>query len=137
MKKELIKAFKFFGISGIGWIIDMTIYTLLSTTNIPIILINVISSFCAVTFIFIFSTKKIFKENKTKFSKKQKYIIYLIYQIIIVSSCSFLIDKTNDILLSININIITNYSKILAKIIITPISMILNYLFMRFLIEKK
>ena len=60
---KLIKqAFKFFGISGIGWLIDFLIYTILtSVLKINVDVSNMISSLVGVSFVFLVSTRKIFQ----------------------------------------------------------------------------
>lgn len=60
MKKIFFQAIKFFGISGIGWLIDMVIFTALTNLEVNTILSNIISSLVAVTFVYFTSTKKIF-----------------------------------------------------------------------------
>ena len=137
MRKLLIQAFEFFGISGIGWIIDMSIYTFLSSVfNMQVMVVNILSSLVAVTFVYITSTKKLFENNSNKFSVKKKYILYIIYQIIMILLSSYIIGSIAVFLPHIKINIITKYSKIIAKIIFTPITMIINFIFMKILIEK-
>ena len=69
MKKIFFQAIKFFGISGIGWLIDMVIFTALTNLEVNTILSNIISSLVAVTFVYFTSTKKIFinKNEQTIF----------------------------------------------------------------------
>ena len=71
--KELIKqAFKFFGISGIGWIIDFTIYTILTSIfKLNVDISNIISSLSGCSFVFMISTRKLF-ENNSKINIKIK-----------------------------------------------------------------
>ena len=73
MKKIIVQAISFFGLSGIGWIIDMCIYSIMSNFNIQTIIANIISSFVAVTFVYTTSTKKIFKNINKDFNVKKKY----------------------------------------------------------------
>ncbi len=135
MKKIIKQFFGFVGISGIGWIIDFLIYNILIYFNINIVIANFISSLFGVTFVFIFSTRKIFK-NTGKFSIKTKCIIYLIYQIILILCVSKIMPSVKYLLVSFDINLITKYASMLAKILITPITMIINFIFMKYLIEK-
>ena len=136
--KDIIKqAFKFFGVSGIGWIIDMCIFIILTSFSISEIIANILSAFVAITFVYCVSTRKLFINKNENFNLKKKYIMYIVYQIIIVSVASFAIGLLNKGILSLlTIKIITNYSKIIAKILVTPFTMILNFLFMKFLIER-
>lgn len=134
--KKLLKPLKFFGISGIGWLIDVCIYSILSYIfNISVGIANIVSSFVAVTFVFTVSTRKIFQNTK-KLKLKYKYIIYLIYQIILIFLSSFVIAWLKDIILGLSIEWLVPYINILVKIIVTPFTMILNYIVMSILIEK-
>lgn len=136
MKKIIIQAFSFFGISGIGWLIDMSIYSILTYFNVYTILANIISSFTAVTFVYLTSTKKIFVNINDSFNVKKKYIVYILYQVIIVLISSTIINFIAKNLVNFDIKLIADYAKISAKIIVTPFTMITNFIFMKFLIEK-
>ena len=136
MKKIIIQAFSFFGISGIGWLIDMSIYSILTYFNVYTILANIISSFTAVTFVYLTSTKKIFVNINDSFNVKKKYIVYILYQVIIVLISSTISNFIAKNLVNFDIKLIADYAKISAKIIVTPFTMITNFIFMKFLIEK-
>lgn len=136
MKKIIIQAFKFFGLSGLGWIIDMCIFSLLTYFSVYTILANIISSFVAVTFVYLTSTKNIFVNMNNKFNIKKKYVVYVLYQVIIVLISSTIINLIAKDLTGSNIELFVNYSKILAKIIVTPFTMVTNFMFMKFLVEK-
>ena len=134
MKKIIIQAFKFFGLSGLGWIIDMCIFSLLTYFSVYTILANIISSFVAVTFVYLTSTKNIFVNMNNKFNIKKKYVVYVLYQVIIVLISSTIINLIAKDLTGSNIELFVNYSKILAKIIVTPFTMVTNFMFMKFLV---
>lgn len=134
MKNIIKEILKFFGVSMIGWMIDFTIYTILSNIlNIDIS--NMISSLIGVTFVFIISTRKIF-QNNTKINIKVKYIIYIVYQITLILLVSHILIILKNNLLLLNINIITKYINIIVKILITPFTMIINYIVTKTLLEK-
>lgn len=136
MKKILVEAIKFVGISGIGWIIDICIYlTLTYIIKCNVFLANVTSSLVGVTFVFIVSTRKLFKNN-SKINLKIKYIIYVIYQILLIITASKIMLIISNTLKETNINIILNYINIIVKIIITPFTLLINYIVMKYLIEK-
>ena len=136
MKKVIKQFFGFIGISGIGWIIDFIIYNILSSPfNVDISIANMISSLIGVTFVFIFSTRKIF-ENGGKLSLRTKCIIYLIYQVILILCVSKLIIVVKELLVNIDIDLVVKYAKVLAKILITPITMTINFVVMKYLVEK-
>ena len=134
MKKVIKQFFGFIGISGIGWIIDFIIYNILSSPfNVDISIANMISSLIGVTFVFIFSTRKIF-ENGGKLSLRTKCIIYLIYQVILILCVSKLIIVVKELLVNIDIDLVVKYAKVLAKILITPITMTINFVVMKYFV---
>ena len=91
MKKLIIQFFKFLLISGTGWLIDTTIYTILTVIlKYNVIFSNILSSIPAITFVFFVSTRKIFLTHIGKFSLKQKYLIYILYQIILIVTVSII-----------------------------------------------
>ncbi|MCQ2514859.1 MAG: GtrA family protein [Ruminococcus sp.] len=127
---------KFIGFSGIGWILDFSVFTVLGLFEDNVILNNIISSWVGVTFVFIFSTKSVF-QNNSKISLKIKYLIYLFYQCILIFLVSNILAWVNGIIISnINFEIILSFSHLISKILITPITMILNFIVMKNIIEK-
>lgn len=133
--KELIKqAFKFFGISGIGWIIDFTIYTILTSIfNLNVDISNIFSSLSGCSFVFMTSTRKLFKNN-SKINIKIKYVIYIVFELLLIfTSSKIMIILKNNL---INVELIAEYINLVVKIIITPFTMLINFIFMKNLIEK-
>ena len=142
MKNIIKQALSFFLISGIGWLMDVTIYTFLTNIGLHVILSNIISSTVAVTYVYITSTKKLFK-NDSKYSLKIKYIMYIIYQICMILISSYVVYLISNWLLNVDINslkglfnFIINHAKLSAKILVTPFTMVINFIFMKFLIER-
>jgi len=129
----------FFIYSGIGWIIDMFIYTVLTKLGLNLVIANIISALIAATYVYFISTRKLFVNN-SKISLKLKYIIFIIYQIILIVTSSYLILFIANLLSNINlinnINILINNIEIIAKVINTPITMTINFIVMKSLIEK-
>lgn len=140
LKKIIKQAFHFFIITGLGWIIDVIIFYMLSKfVNIPTMAANIISSGIAATYVYIFSTKKVFT-NSGRYSLKTKYIVFILYQFCLIFISSYIIS-----VIATNLSILfeeNNYKflldnvKLVAKIINTPITMIVNFIVMKVLIEK-
>ena len=124
--------------SGIGWILDFSTYCIITNiTPINVMFANMISAIPATTYVFIMSNKKIFKDNNHKISLKTKYLIYFGYQIILVSLVSILGELLYNLFINkVTIKLVLKYLKILVKILITPITMTLNFIVMKCLIEK-
>lgn len=136
MQKLLNQVIKFIGLSGIGWLLDFFVYTGLGFISTNLVLNNSISSWIGVTFVFIFATRKIF-QNSNRISLKWKYIIYIGYQIILIFAISKLLNVINIFIIdNITMAIVLKFSYIIAKMFVTPITMILNFFVMKGVIEK-
>lgn len=137
--KEIVKQFlSFLLISGVGWVMDFTIYFFLTHfLNLNIILANLLSSTPALTYVFLMSNKQIFKNTTSKLSLKIKYLIYFGYQLILLLSVSLLAQFLyNKLVNVVTIMFLLNNLKIVIKILITPITMTINFIVMKNLIEK-
>ena len=136
MKKLFLQFFGFVGISGVGWLIDFSIYTVLtSCTDIPVAVANMISSFPAISLVFLVSTRKIF-ENGGHLPIWTRYVLYLLYQLLLVTVVSIAAGKLAPWLAELFGGKLAAFSKLLAKIIITPVTMTINFLVMKFMTEK-
>ena len=138
IKKLLKQAFSFFLISGVGWILDFTTYYILTKfLNFDVAISNMISAIPAITYVFCMSSKNIFKNKKSQLKMIYKYCIYFIYQILLVSLVSLFAETIYIKLIDlISIKFIYDNFKIVVKIFVTPITMILNFIIMKNLIEK-
>ena len=132
------RAIKFIFTSGIGWILDFGIYIILTKHfGWEVLYANFCSAIPSITFVFIVSTSKIFKNKQTKLSLPYKYLIYFIYQMILIISVSYIGQVLYGVFINfVKIPFVLSYLKIFIKIIITPITLLLNFLFMNILIEK-
>lgn len=131
-----MQAVKFIGISGIGWLLDFGLYTILSLFSPNLMLNNSVSSWVGVTFSFICSTRAVFK-NGGKIPLMAKYALYLVYQFVLILLVSRILSSVNlQIIRMSDSEIIRKSSFVIAKIVITPITMILNFFVMRGVIEK-
>lgn len=136
MKKLLLQAIKFIGFSGIGWILDFATFTVLGIWSKNYALNNMISSLVGVTFVFIFATSAVFKNN-SKIPLKVKYVIYLVYQFALILLISWLLAYiSNFIATKSAVNLLIKFSNLISKILVTPITMALNFFVMKGVIEK-
>ena len=138
LKKILRQFIKFLFLSGIGWLIDFTLYLIFSNIfDFKIIYSNILSSIPAVTFVFFVSTRRVFVKNKKEFTLKEKYFIYFLYQVILIITISLLGQYLYLLILkNIAVKIELKILKLIIKILITPITMLINFIVMKFLIEK-
>lgn len=136
MKHFIKQAISFIGLSGIGWILDFCTYTGLSFVSNNLVLNNIISSWIGVSFVFIFATRKVFKNN-SNYSLVLKYLLYIAYQMVLIYCISKLLSGINIFIINnIKMEIIRRFSLIISKIVVTPITMILNFFVMKGVIEK-
>ncbi len=138
VKKIFIQFLKFIAISGIGWLIDFSIFTILSkTTDIRLIFINMISATPATIYVFLLSSKRIFKNQNSKLNMPVKCMIYLAYQFMLIIAISALGELIYGIFQPIiTIPYILDNLKMIIKIFITPITMVLNFTVTKNLAER-
>lgn len=133
---DLLKTFlRFAFLSGLGWICDFVTFTILVTAfaTQPSIA-NFCSSYVGVTFVYLTSLRLIFNKRD---SRRGVFLgIYWLYQFISILAYS--------IMLSILVSSLSNFgiydlikinSGITGKIIITPVNLFTNFLFMKLLTQ--
>lgn len=125
-------------ISGLGWCIDFGVFSLLSIyVSIPVAYANMLSSLPAITFVFFMATRYIFVQYDEGMKIWQKYLVYVIYQVVLVIVASFLAQYIYDLRNSIEISILSDDGfKLFSKCAVTPITMIANFVFMKMISEK-
>lgn len=120
----IINFFKYFYVSLIGLSLDITVYYILvHVFDIKIFSANLISSFCAISFVYVMSTKKIFNKQ----SSVSSYTIYIIYHTISINIYSYLVSY---------IHCQYEFSPLISKSMTIPISFMTNFLFMILLIKQ-
>ena len=133
----IIQFLRFIGISGIGYLIDFMTFTLLQHTLQNVGLCNIISSLTAVLFVFTFSTRKTFVANAGGLNLRVKFGLYMLYQLVLIFLISQLLVQINLKLLALLANtVLVAFAAVISKIIITPITMTLNFFVMKLLIER-
>lgn len=115
----------FFLVSGTGLGIDLLVFFLLSKTPLDIFFVNVISSFCAVGFVYFCSTKHIFENAALSAKNFTVFILYYAASIFFFS-------------LAIKLMVLLFAgTPILAKIAVVPFSFLANYFFASRIISKR
>ena len=136
MANLISKFFRFVGISSIGWIIDFVIYTLLTeVAHLPVALSNYISTVPAITLVFFVSTRKLFICRPDGLSLRAKYVLYVVYQLLLVTGVSFLAQWLAGAL-PLLLPFLSSFTKLAAKILITPVTMVCNFFVLKYLAEK-
>lgn len=130
----------FFGISAIGWIIDFSIYlTLTYVFDFEVSVANFLGAVPAISFVFFMSTKKTFVSKDGGFPIFYKYVTYFGYQMILLLCVSLLNQYIYEVISTTSIgsiDLVYRYAKVISKVIITPITMCINFAVMKVLIER-
>ncbi|WP_336018147.1 GtrA family protein [Fusobacterium polymorphum] len=127
---------KFLFVSGIGWLIDFCLYAILTIEfNLKVFYANIFSSIPAISYVFLISTKKIFiKSHRNNLTIIQKYIIYFIYQLLLIFFISIVAENLYILAGKYNLNF--KIMKVIIKILITPVTMTINFFVIKYLAEK-
>ncbi|MBQ7896468.1 MAG: GtrA family protein [Oscillospiraceae bacterium] len=132
----LSQAIRFVGLSGIGWLLDFTVYTVLSFILDNLAVVNMLSSLVGASFVFLFSTRFVFR-NSHKIPLVLKYLVYIIYQLLLIWLISMLLAQVNVFLLKLlGSTFLAGFCPTLSKVFVTPITMCLNFFVSKFVIEK-
>ena len=131
---------RFVGISGIGWLIDVSVFSLLGLWSANLFFNNVISSFCGLTFVFVFATKKVFR-SRSVVPLWGKYVLYVAYQCVLIYFVSCLLAQL-DVFLGTAagqyelVHGLKGMTALLAKVLVTPVTMICNFIVMKLVVER-
>lgn len=136
LRALLNQALRFIGLSGIGWLLDFGVYTLLSFVSENLAVNNMLSSLVGASFVFVFSTRFVFRDSHN-IPLVFKYAIYVLYQLVLIYLISHLLAWVNSVILALfTMKLIHALSAVLSKMIVTPITMAVNFFAMKFVIEK-
>lgn len=116
---------KFGVISGLGWLIDFSIFVTLGAVGVIPGIANGIAATVAVTFVYFSSLRPIFKYEGHYLVRK--LVAYWFYQLFAVTLAS----------LAVNVLATSGVYPVMAKIIVTPFTFLANYIFMRWLAEVR
>ncbi len=128
----------FVAISGVGWIIDFSVYTALTIVGVSAGIANFLSALPAITFVFFLAIKKTFRRNSDGLSLFWKYVLYALYQLVLLTAVSFLNQFLFNLLRSTLAEgtLLYQYCALLTKIMITPITIFCNFIVLKRLAER-
>jgi putative flippase GtrA len=108
-------------VSGVGLMLDVGIFLALTELGWRAGFANLLSAFCAVTFVYFVSTRRIFSyQGRFLFAL---FAVYLAYQAAAVALASWAVDSL----------VLAGLVPIVAKGVILPATFTANYLFMHWL----
>ena len=125
-KSKSIKLFGFTIFSGLGFAIDFGIFSFLIYLDTPIFISNITAGFFAVSFVYFTSAKHVF-DYRNNFLLI-KFIAYIIFNAFRIYFLSLLIVFLTDSL---------ELAPIFPKVLVLPVSLYMNFIFMNFLMTNK
>ena len=133
MYKLIKQLLSFVWVSGIGWIMDFTIYMVLTTKcGFSVFSGNFLSAIPAITFVFFVSTRYVFGTYLKGNEKLIGYFSYFLYQMILLYVVSSLSQRLYNYNALWNIcDAMLQHKKIIVKICITPITMLVNFVVLK------
>jgi len=132
-----MRQFSFFTlISGLGWLGDFSLLTTLLALGYPVFLANFIGAFVAVTFVFFIARKHIFSTVPER-SLKTTLGLYWVWQACAITAASAATAALAGLLFEQNILDTLFSAGMSAKILVTPVTLIANFVFMRTLLERR
>lgn len=111
-------------VSGTGWVIDFAVFYGLARAGLPVYLANIVGASLAVVFVFFASLRPIFlyEGNRTP----GKLLQYVVYQCVAIPLASMAIDALSE----------AGIELLWSKVLVTPLTFVCNFLFMRFLARR-
>ena len=129
------QALLFVAISGAGWLLDVTVLmTLSGPAGWGLVPANVVSGSCGVLLVFAVSAKTIFQRNAG--SVTQKVAVLLAFNLLVILASSFALAAIAQGLSRMGSDIPPAGLRFAAKVLVTPLTLLLNYVVVRFLVER-
>ena len=134
-------------ISGIGWLMDFGLFTLLAYSGVDLFLANLIGATAAVTFVFVTARRMIFRDLKRPLASA--ITAYVLWNLFAVLLASIAVDQLAELLSSSRLvsdllaSLSPDWAKgprivpPLAKILVTPATMYANFVAMGVIIERR
>lgn len=135
-RNPLLVFLRFGALSGLGWVLDFATFTILVkflALSGPVS--NFLSSYVGITFVYFASLKTVFQQSGHRTSR---YLpVYWGFQLISIVIYSGLLRLVVGALSAVPMPLTaTGGEEIAAKIIITPLNLLTNFAFMRFLTRQ-
>ena len=117
---------RFAAVSGIGWILDFCIFTVLVDQGFAPGLANAVGAGAAVVWVFFSSVRRIFRYGGT--SMRSRFLIYALYQALMIAAASLAVKSLVRV---------TGTDALLAKVLVTPLTFLANFFFMGWLTKHE
>ena len=133
------QALAFVAVSGGGWLVDVSVFMGLTALVawLPLYA-NIVSSSCGVLFVFVVSSRRIFERNAG--SMLQKVALLILFNLLVIVVCSFvlaaIVTGLSRLAFGTGLMLPPAAIGLAAKVIVTPMTLVLNFLVVRFLLER-
>ena len=130
---------KFVGLSGVGWLIDMAVYTLLvAGFAVGAFSANLVSGVCGAIFAFLTANRFVFAGSLDRLSTKLTlYILYTITQIVVASALVEAVARGLQYGAEhFRYSTASSILAIAAKCLVTPLTLVANYFVARSLSRR-
>ncbi len=139
IRKRWVQGILFVAVSGIGWLLDVTVFmTLSGPFGWQPVTANMVSGSCGSLFVFIISLTGVFQRNRGAILPK--VVVLLTFNLAVIVASSFLLGLISAGLEAglrdLGWALPQADIRLAAKIVVTPATLFLNFLVVRFLIER-
>lgn len=126
-------------ISAGGWLLDFTVMGTLVQFGLTVFWANICGAFCGVTFVYVVAGLRVFEKSRPQ-SHATLLSFYWVWHACAITASSALIGWGSTHLIEIVPQTALRpetFAGLGAKLVMTPLAIIGNFLFMRFLLEPK
>lgn len=135
----LRQALLFVALSGTGWLLDTTVFMLLSGPGgWPVVAANMVSGSCGSLFVFMASSRGVFRRNEGSMLQKVGALLLFNAAVIVASSVvlGLIAAGLADGAARLGWAVAPGVVRLLAKVLVTPVTLALNFVIVRFLLER-
>ena len=136
---SLRQAVLFVALSGTGWLLDTTVFLLLSGPGgWPVVAANMVSGSCGVLFVFIASSRGVFRRNEGSMAQKVGTLLLFNAAAILASSVvlGLIAAWLTQGVARLGWAVAPGIIRLVAKMLVTPVTLALNFIVVRFLLER-
>jgi putative flippase GtrA len=131
---------RFVALSGIGWSIDTTVFTLLvAATPISVLLANIVGGACGASFAFLTSSRWVFSGVGSRTTLR--LTLYLVYTVLLILTASVLVDLAHAGLTALADSARSAAPRaaiaFVAKCLVTPLLLTSNFFVARYLARRE
>ena len=135
----LRQALLFVALSGTGWLLDTTVFMLLSGPGRwPVVAANMVSGSCGTLFVFMASSRGVFSRNEGSMAQKIGALLLFNAAVILASSVVLGVIAAGlaDGAARLGWAVPPAALRLAAKVLVTPVTLALNFVIVRFLLER-